>query len=95
MNEKLLDTKKQLIDKLKNTEDSLANIRKDIKTKESELWLNTKFKEVGCTNEETRRAYVNNNLSDLKFNENLIRNEVNKLKRELNLVDDKIRLFTF
>ena len=93
MKENLFVTKKHLIKDLKNAEDDLAKIIKSIKTKESDLWLNTEFKELGYTNKDTRRAYVDNQLSDLRYDEYLKKNEIQQLKREFDLVNDKLKLF--
>lgn len=93
--ENLFDTKKELIDKLKEAEDRLTHAKTSLKNKENDLWLNTQFKELGYTNDDTRRAYVNHETSTLRENEELIRNEITQLKRELNLCDDKIKLFSF
>lgn len=93
--ENLFDTKKEIIDQLKNAEDRLTEAKAELKTKENELWLNTKFKDLGYTNDDTRRAYVNYETTDLRVAEEKIRNEVTMLKRELNLCDDKIKLFSF
>ena len=92
--ENLFETKQQLILKLKDAEDRLTNQKNILKNKENDLWLNTEFKALGYTNDDTRRAYVNHEISDLKLAEELIRNEITMLKRELNLCDDKIKLFT-
>lgn len=92
--ENLFETKQKLITNLKDAEDRLTHKKNTLKNKENDLWLNTKFKELGYTNDDTRRAYVNHEISSLKLEEELIRNEITKLKRELNLCDDKIKLFT-
>ena len=93
--ENLFDTKQEIIDKLKDAEDRLTQAKSDLKNRENELWLNTAFKELGYTNDDTRRAFVNYETTNLRVAEELIRNEVTQLKRELNLCDDKIKLFTF
>ncbi len=93
--ENLFDTKKELITKLKTAEDKLSKTKNELKTKENDLWLNTPFKKLGYTNDDTRRAYVNNETSQLKLDEELLNNEIRMLKRELNLCDDKIKLVTF
>ncbi|WP_405286278.1 hypothetical protein [Methanobrevibacter sp.] len=93
--ENLFDTKQNIIDQLKDAEDRLTNAKAELKQRENELWLNTQFKELGYTNDDTRRAYVNHETTELRVNEEMIRNEVTMLKRELNLCDDKIKLFSF
>ncbi|MBQ6219996.1 MAG: hypothetical protein IJH63_00505 [Methanobrevibacter sp.] len=93
--ENLFDTKKEIISKLKNAEDKLSTTKNELKNKENDLWLNTEFKKLGYTNDDTRRAYVHNETSDLRLNEELINNEIRRLKRELNLCDDKIKLVSF
>lgn len=93
--ENLFDTKQEIINKLKDAEDRLTKAKADLKQEENDLWLNTAFKELGYTNDDTRRAYVNHETNDLRVAEELIRNEVTQLKRELNLCDDKIKLFSF
>lgn len=95
MVENLFDTKQEIINKLKNAEDRLTEAKSALKTKENDLWLNTEFKKLGYTNDDTRRAYVNNETNELKVAEEKIRNEITQLKRELNLCDDKIKLFSF
>jgi len=92
--ENLFETKKNIIIKLKDAEDRLTKTKNILKNKENDLWLNTPFKSLGYTNDDTRRAYVNHETSELKLEEELIRNEITMLKRELNLCDDKIKLFT-
>ena len=94
MKENLFDTKKRIIDDLKKCEDELAVIIKDLKNKESQIWLNTKFKELGYTNEDTRNAYVGSLLGESKYLVVLKENEIRQLKRELELVNDKIKLFS-
>ena len=94
MKENLLNTKKELINKLKQAEDELVTLKQNIKNNESDLWLNTNFNELGYTNKETRKSYVNKCIKDLKLNESLKRNEVNHLKRELTLCDNKIKLLS-
>ena len=93
--ENLFDTKQNIIDQLKDAEDRLTKAKAELKQRENELWLNTQFKELGYTNDDTRRAYVNHETTELRVNEEMIRNEVTMLKRELNLCDDKIKLFSF
>jgi hypothetical protein len=93
--ENLFDTKQNIIDQLKDAEDRLTNAKAKLKQRENELWLNTQFKDLGYTNDDTRRAYVNHETTELRVNEEMIRNEVTMLKRELNLCDDKIKLFSF
>ena len=93
--ENLFDTKQNIIDQLKDAEDRLTNAKAELKQRENELWLNTQFKDLGYTNDDTRRAYVNHETTELRVNEEMIRNEVTMLKRELNLCDDKIKLFSF
>ncbi len=93
MKENLFDTKKEIIRKIKQAEDELAKIVKQIKSKESDLWLNTQFRELGYTNKDTRRAYVENHLMDLKYMEYLKKNEIRELHREFELVNDKLKLF--
>lgn len=93
--ENLFDTKKEIIDKLKDAEDRLTSAKADLKKKENELWLHTEFKKLGYTNDDTRRAYVNHETNELRVNEEMIRNEISMLKRELNLCDDKIKLLSF
>lgn len=93
--ENLFDTKQEIIKKLKEAEDELTKAKHTLKNKENDLWLNTEFKLLGYTNDDTRRAYVNHETSDLKLAEELIRNKVTELKRELNLCDDKIKLFSY
>ena len=92
--ENLFETKQKLINDLKDAEDRLTHTKNVLKTKENDLWLNTEFKALGYTNDDTRRAYVNHETSNLKLEEELIKNEITMLKRELNLCDDKIKLFT-
>lgn len=92
--ENLFETKQKLINDLKDAEDRLTHKKNVLKTKENDLWLNTEFKALGYTNDDTRRAYVNHETSNLKLEEELIKNEITMLKRELNLCDDKIKLFT-
>ena len=91
----LFDTKQEIINKLKEAEDRLTQAKSDLKNRENELWLKTQFKELGYTNDDTRRAYVNHETGDLRVAEEMIKNEVTQLKRELNLCDDKIKLFSF
>lgn len=93
--ENLFDTKQKIIDDLKQSEDELTNAKANLKNKESDLWLNTEFKKIGCTNEDLRKAYVVSETVELRKAEELIRNNINKLKRELDLVDAKIKLFSF
>ena len=92
--ENLFETKQKLIDKLKEAEDEHAKAKSELKTEESRLWLETNFKELGCTNEDLRKAYVNRETNTLKLNKDLKANEIIKLKRELNLCDDKIKLLS-
>lgn len=92
--ENLFETKQNIIKKLKEAEDELTHAKNAVKTKENDLWLNTPFKSLGYTNDDTRRAYVNHEISEMKLKEELIRNKITMLKRELNLCDDKIKLFT-
>lgn len=95
MKENLFDTKHDIISNLKKSEDELTEAKSALKKKENDLWLNTQFKELGYTNDDTRRAYVNQQTDELRVEEELIRNRIAQLKRELDLVDDKIKLFSF
>ena len=90
--ENLFDTKKELIDKLHNVEDDYANKKLELKNKESELWLTTNFEELGYTNRELRKQYVNRETNKLKNERDLLYNEIKSLNRELELCDSKIRL---
>lgn len=92
--ENLFETKQDLIQKLKESEDKLTHAKNKLKNTENELWLNTEFKKLGYTNKDTRKAYVENQLSELKLEKDLIRNEINEFKRELDLCDDKIKLLS-
>ena len=93
--ENLFDTKQEIINSLRNAEDRLTDAKSNLKNKENDLWLNTKFKELGYTNDDTSRAYVSYETNDLRVEEEKIRNEITMLKRELNLCDDKIKLLSF
>ena len=95
MKENLFDTKKEIISNLKKSEDELTQAKSELKNKENDIWLNTKFKKLGYTNDDTRRAYVSQQTDELRVKEELIRNRITELKRELDLVDDKIKLFSF
>ena len=93
--ENLFDTKQEIINSLRNAEDRLTDAKSNLKNKENDLWLNTKFKALGYTNDDTRRAYVSYETNELRVEEEKIRNEITMLKRELNLCDDKIKLLSF
>ena len=94
MKENLFDTKQKIIGDLKKCEDELARLIKEAKDKETNIWLNTNFKDLGYTNEDTRNAYVDSHLSESKHFLLLKQNEIRQLKRELELVNDKIKLFS-
>lgn len=90
--ENLFETKQELITKLKDAEDRHTNKKSELKKKENQIWLETDFRTLGYTNEDTRRAYVSRETNDLKREKELVANEITMLKRELNLCDDKIKL---
>ncbi len=92
--ENLFETKLELIHKLKKAEDQLTHAKNKLKNTENDLWLNTNFKKLGYTNKDTRKAYVENEIRDLKLEKDLIHNDIVELRRELDLCDDKIKLLS-
>ena len=53
--------------------------------KESEILLNTDFKELGLTNEKMRQAYVNQETIELK-------EQIKEHKNRITIIDDLIKL---
>lgn len=76
------------------TWDNLTHAKNKLKNTENDLWLNTNFKKLGYTNKDTRKAYVENEIRDLKLEKDLIHNDIVELRRELDLCDDKIKLLS-
>ena len=64
---------------------NLNQVQHDYLQKESDLLLNTDFKELGLTNEKMRTAYVNKELADLKFS-------IDAHKHSLNIINDLLKL---
>lgn len=87
--EKLLNEKKELIENLNKKELELANKEVDLKLEESDLWLGEEIKV--CKNDNQRKSFVAKNSNISKRDVEILKVEVNNLKRKLDLINDEIK----
>lgn len=59
---------------------------------EADLWVNTKFKELGLTNNEQRKAYIKQQMGLYISKVGHLKNDLTLAENELNLCKTKIRL---
>jgi hypothetical protein len=85
----LLNEKKELIEKLNEKELELANKEVDLKLEESDLWLGEEIK--SCKNDNQRKSFVAKNSNISKRDVEILKVEVNNLKRKLDLINDEIK----
>ena len=64
----------------------------DLKNAENNLWLKTDFKEVGCTNDKMRTAYVSNATADIRFEIQQLKYELKQQENLLIIINDLIKL---
>ena len=87
---KLIDNKEKLIEDLNKAEKELVKKEMQLKKEVADLWLGEEIKEK-CSNDNQRKSFVTKNSLTLKEDVELLKLKVNHIKREINLVDDKIK----
>ena len=78
-----------VIENLNKKELELANKEVDLKLEESDLWLGEEIK--SCKNDNQRKSFVAKNSNISKRDVEILKVEVNNLKRKLDLINDEIK----
>lgn len=90
----LLKQKEDILKKISVAENEVTKSKYDLKKEETRLWTDTPFKEKGYTNNDSRRAFVQRHLVDYKLDYEQKCNCLRSLRRDLDLCNDKIKLFS-
>jgi hypothetical protein len=90
----LIEEKERIISNIKNAEEDVSKANYTLKKEETRLWTDTPFKDLGFTNKDSRRAFVQRNLVEYKLDYEQKRNVLRGLHRDLDLCNDKIKLFS-
>ena len=88
----LIRAKSESLINLRRDELALLEAEHDLDAKERNLFLTTDFKELGLTNEKLRNSYVNDQLSDLKFEISIQKHDIASRKDDIEIINDLIQL---
>ena len=77
---------------LRGLEKDLLKTELDMAAEERNLYLNTDFKELGLTNDKLRTSYVNDQLSDFRFDIAMKKHDIQSKKDDIEIVNDLIKL---
>lgn len=90
----LVEAKLYTIQKLRMKESEIIELEHKIKETENVLWLTTDFKAEGCTNETTRRAFVNQHVKDDKDTLDWLKFDLSKFYDDLELIKNLLEVKT-
>ena len=87
----LIDTKMEFLEYIKIKKAEIITLKHLITLKETELLLNTDFKELGLTNEKQRTAYINDELRLEKQNLDWLKYDLQVREYDVEIINDLIR----
>ena len=82
----LVEAKLYTLQKIRIKEAEIIALEQEIKSNENGLWLTTNFKEEGCTNDKTRKAFVENEVQEDKNQVEWLKYDLTKLYDDLDLI---------
>lgn len=88
----LIKMKSESLIILRDLQKDLLKIELDMAAEERNLYLNTDFKKLGLTNDKLRNSYVDDQLSDLRFDIAMKKHEIKSKKDDIEIVNDLIKL---
>ena len=88
----LIKMKSESLIILRGLEKDLMKTELDMAAEERNLYLNTNFKELGLTNDKLRISYVNDQLSDFRFDIAMKKHDIQSKKDDIEIVNDLIKL---
>ena len=88
----LIKMKSESLIILRDLEKELLKIEHNLAAEERNLYLNTDFKELGLTNDKLRNSYVNEQLSDFRFEIVMKKHEIQSKKDDIEIINDLIKL---
>ena len=86
----LITDKAKLQNRIQNKKAEILTLKHLISLKETELLLNTDFKELGYTNEKQRTAYVNSQLRQDKEELDWLKYDLTILENDIIILNDLI-----
>lgn len=90
--EQLIQLKDMRLSEVESKYYEVISRETDLKNAENSLWLNTDFKEVGCTNDKMRTAYVQSHTIDLRLKLDIARFELKQHENNLKIINDLLAL---
>ena len=87
----LFTEKATVLTKIQNKKAEILTLKHLIGLKETELLLNTDFKELGYTNEKQRTAYVNSQLRQDKEELDWLKYDLTILENDLDMINTLIK----
>lgn len=88
----LIKMKSESLIILRDLQKDLLKIELDMAAEERNLYLNTDFKKLGLTNDKLRNSYVDDQLSDFRFDIAMKKHEIKSKKDDIEIVNDLIKL---
>ena len=88
----LIKMKSESLIILRGLEKDSVKAEHDLAAEERNLYLNTNFKELGLTNDKMRSSYVNDQLSDFRFDIAMKKHEIQSKKDDIEIINDLIKL---
>ncbi len=88
----LIKMKSESLIILRDLQKDLLKIELDMAAEERNLYLNTDFKKLGLTNDKLRNSYVDDQLSDFRFDIAMKKREIKSKKDDIEIVNDLIKL---
>jgi len=82
----LVEAKLYTLQKIRIKEAEIITLEQEIKNNENTLWLTTDFKAEGCSNETTRKAFVNQHVKDDKDQLQWLKHDLTKFHDDLDLI---------
>ena len=89
----ILIEKEKLIKQIQQLSKELLDKKYEVKKLENNIIINTDFKRLGLSNKDSRRAYVQDKTWYVRHERDVLQNEVSDLKRQLDLCNDKLKIF--
>ena len=91
MVKELFTEKAEVLNKIQNKKAEILTLKHLIGLEETELLLNTDFKELGLTNEKQRTAYINQELRVHKREYDWLKYDLNVLENDLDMINTFIK----
>lgn len=92
--DELCEAKLYTYQKLRIKQAEIIILEQSIKEDENKLWLTTDFKAEGCTNETTRKAFVNQHLKDSKNQLQWLKYDLMKFEDDLEIINTLLEVKT-